>query len=65
VKPQRKPKGRVGGRPPLPPEERRQSLTVRLPVALIEQVKRDAAEHGETSASRAVEQALRQYYNVR
>jgi predicted HicB family RNase H-like nuclease len=49
-----------GGRPPLPPEERRESLTVRIPRALAERLRAVAAQLG-VSVGRVVEEALREH----
>ena len=50
-------KKHAGGRPPLDPEDRRESLTVRVPRAVIARLKELAAERG-ASVSAVVEWAL-------
>lgn len=56
-------KKHAGGRPPLPPEERRAPLTVRLPSPVIEGVKL-LAEERDVSVGHLVEAALRECYDL-
>jgi hypothetical protein len=55
-------KKHAGGRPPLPPHERRKSLTIRLPQELLAKLQAEA-ERMEVKISALVEGLLKKYFD--